>query len=834
MESGYHSHEIVRHISGLHILARQSGYAGKLVLAAFSHELPPIIQHFSVGDIGGMTTAALAFQSTRYNLYAPLALMKPGLPVGKKGSEDDIVAVLGFVIDADSDHPGRTKPTLPPGLIANSTIESSAGNEQLFLFLDRPLPTVEAKQLGAALKRATSAEFSDDVSHVWRIPGTLNWPNAVKLKRGRSPDPQRVRMVLPWNGSLTNVEHLRAVLAPHWETPRPGRTLTTVQQSKFDVDPAKAEEFLVRLRDAGYFDAGPDARKRYVRAAKACSFDLGEVGRDIWERIVCWQGERVGEGAAVDQSEIDARWRDCSSLKPGIVPITFGSLIDDAHHELGWPKAYLQRDRTSAAMFGDVAPVQASSLPSGTVPMIGAGAKQAQAAPPEYGEIEIADRFVNDYGKRLSFVTARKSWLVWNGKRWQPDETDHVADLVRLYCRSESALYASTPGTTAAQAKGLCSSKTVSAVLQLARVDQRLTSRASDWDQNPMLLGTPDGIVDLKTGILRAAQPEDCVTKSTAVSPQGNCPTWLTFLNRATNGDVELQGYLQRLAGYYLTGSTAEQSLQFVFGPGRSGKGTFMHAISAILADYHVTTAIETLTESKSDRHPTEVAALQGARLVTCSETERGRQWAESRIKQFTGGDEISARFMNQNFFTFVPTFKLLISGNYKPHLRPDTAMRRRFQLLPFMVTIPEREQDKDLGAKLQREWPGILAWMIAGTVAWQRDGLNPPAVVVDATREYMDEEAEDVLSTWLADCCDQSNPRTETKHSDLYRSYKMYCEQSGERPATSAQLGKELKRLGLGPKRTGSARMVIGLSLRPPPPPSTPGPLLPTFGPRP
>jgi putative DNA primase/helicase len=750
--------------------------------------------------------------------------MKPDLPVGKKGGEDDVVAVLGFVIDADSDHAGRDKPTLPAGLTANCSIESSAGNEQLFLFINRSLTLVEAKPFGDALRRATNAEFVDDVSHVWRIPGTLNWPNAAKIKRGRSTTPQHVRLASPWDGSLTDVDRLREVLEPHWGTTQPERAATMVQQSKFDVDPVKAEQFLLRLRDAGYFDAGPEARKRYVRAAKACSYDLGDVGREIWERVVCWQGMRGGEGEPVDGKEAERRWYDCSTLKAGVAPVTFGSIIDDARRELGWPKAYLQRDRTAAVMFGDVARL-APPLPAGAVPMIGPGATQAQPAPPEYGEIEIADRFVSDYGKQLSFVTARNMWLAWDGKRWRPDETGYVADLVRRHCRSESALYASTPGTTAAQAKSLCSSKTVSAVVQLARVDQRVASRASDWDQDEWLLGTPDGVVDLKTGTLREAQPEDRVTKSTAVSPADGCPTWLTFLNRVTNGDVELQSYLQRLAGYYLTGSTAEQSLQFVFGPGRSGKGTFRHAISALLADYHVTTPIETLTESKSDRHPTEVAALQGARLVTCSETERGRHWAESRIKQFTGGDEISARFMNQNFFSFVPTFKLLISGNYKPHLRPDTAMRRRFQLLPFMVTIPEREQDKDLGAKLKREWPGILAWMIAGAVAWQREGLNPPAVVLDATREYMDEEAEDVLSTWLADCCDQSETRMESKHSDLYRSYKNYCEQAGERPATSAQLGKELKRLGFEPKRTGPARLVVGLGLRLPPAPPTPLP---------
>jgi putative DNA primase/helicase len=468
-----------------------------------------------------------------------------------------------------------------------------------------------------------------------------------------------------------------------------------------------------------------------------------------------------------------------------------------------------------------IPPMPANHATDGRVSLTGGGLRP-QIVAPEYSEIEIADRFANNYAAQLRFIKARGAWLYWDGKRWQNDETDHVANIARLHCKTEAALCASTPGNTNAQARALCSDKTVRAVLRLAAIDPRIASTVSAWDQEPWLLGTPNGVVDLRTGTLRAARPEDHVTKSTAVSPAGECKAWLAFLERATDSDVDMQNYLQRMSGYALTGSTREHSLHFAFGPGGGGKGTFMHAISSILHDYHVTTAIETLTDTKFDRHPTEVAALQGARLVTCSETERGRQWAESRIKQWTGGDQISARFMNQNFFTFTPTFKLLISGNYKPHMRPDTAMRRRFQLIPFKTAIPKSEQDPTLGTKLEKEWPGILGWMIAGAVMWQRDSLNPPAAVLDATVEYMNEEAEDVLSAWIHDCCD-IDPRAETKSGDLYRSYKAFAEQAGEKPVTSTVLSKELKQLaGISLKKTKLARFIVGLRLR--------SPMLPTF----
>lgn len=491
--------------------------------------------------------------------------------------------------------------------------------------------------------------------------------------------------------------------------------------------------------------------------------------------------------------------------------------------------------RTAHEMFGDhIAALPASpsivpTLPPGAVPMFGPGARQPQIVAPEYGDTELAQRFADSYATQLRYVTSRAAWIYWNGSRWTVDETDYVADLAKRHCQSEAAICSGTPGQTAATARAVCSKRTVSAVLDLARTDQRIASRASDWDQDPWLLGTPDGIVDLRTGTLRAAAPEDHVTKSTAVSPAGDCPTWLAFLHRATGGDIERQAYLQRVAGYCLTGSTREQALFFAFGPGRTGKGTFMHPIASILKDYHVTTAIETLTESRGDRHPTELASLQGARLVTCSETERGRHWAESRIKQLTGDDEISARFMNQNFFTFRPTFKLLISGNYKPALRPDSAMRRRFNLIPFDVAIPEPEVDANLSARLEKEWPGILAWMIAGAVEWQRDGLRTPEIIRDATSEYMDDEAEDCLSAWIGDRCVLAR-NVETPARDLYISYARYADQSGEQPMTETAFGKELGNLGFAKKRTDAARLRIGIALRTVAPPPMP-PLPPIVG---
>ena len=200
-----------------------------------------------------------------------------------------------------------------------------------------------------------------------------------------------------------------------------------------------------------------------------------------------------------------------------------------------------------------------------------------------------------------------------------------------------------------------------------------------------------------------------------------------------------------------------EHALFFLYGSGANGKSTFANVLLEILGTgrtgYAAVAPMTVFTAQKFDQHPTELAMLQGKRLVIAHETEEGRAWATARIKTLTGGDPITARFMRCDFFTYEPQFKLLILGNHKPALRvTDTAMRRRLHLIPFTVTIPEAERDQALPDKLRAEYPQILAWMIRGAVAWRRGGLKPPASVVAATDDYFQDE--DTFAQWLAECC--------------------------------------------------------------------------------
>jgi putative DNA primase/helicase len=397
----------------------------------------------------------------------------------------------------------------------------------------------------------------------------------------------------------------------------------------------------------------------------------------------------------------------------------------------------------------------------------------ADVRPPMFSDDALALRFADQYSGELRYVADWGKWLCWDGVRWQFDRTLAVFDRARAICRAAAAQC-----NKAKLAKELASAKTRAAVVSMAREDRRLAATVEQWDADPWLLNTPKGVIDLRTGEMREHRAGDYLIHMTSVAPGGDCPLWSTFLDRVTGSDQPLQQYLQRMCGYALTGMTLEHALFFLYGKGRNGKGTFVNAIAGILGDYRRTAPIETFVASHSDKHPTDLAGLRGARLVTVTETEEGRRWAESRVKMLTGGDEVSARFMRQDYFDYTPQFKLLISGNHKPSLRSvDEAIRARFNLIPFTVTIPVEERDKDLGNKLKAEWPGILQWMIDGCLDWQERELAPPELVTKATTDYLD--AQDSVAAWLNECCELDANLWERSQT-LFASWKAFAERSG------------------------------------------------------
>lgn len=427
--------------------------------------------------------------------------------------------------------------------------------------------------------------------------------------------------------------------------------------------------------------------------------------------------------------------------------------------------------------------------------------------PPAFSDEALALRFAERHADDLRFVAAWGKWLSWTSTHWQFDDTLRAFDLARQICR-EAAAACNKPKV----ATMIASAKTVASVERLAKSDRRIAATIDQWDSDPWLLNTPGGVINLRTGQRRPARPDDYLTKITAVAPGGACPRFQLFLEEITAGDAELVAYIRRVLGYALTGDTREHALFFGYGTGRNGKSVLLKTISDIIGGYHKTAGIETFTASNTDRHPTDLAGLRGARLVTSVETEEGRRWAESRIKQLTGGDTVSARFMRQDFFEYKPQFKLVIAGNHKPSLRSvDEAIRRRFHLIPFAVTISLDKCDAELPDKLKAEWPGILQWLVDGCLEWQRDGLQPPKAVQDATAAYL--EAEDGIAAWIDDKCERDLNAWE-QSADLFASWTGWAERAGEHAGSMKRFSQTLESRGYVAERRRYGRGFTGLRL--------------------
>jgi len=432
---------------------------------------------------------------------------------------------------------------------------------------------------------------------------------------------------------------------------------------------------------------------------------------------------------------------------------------------------------------------------------------------PEYSTIDLMHRLV-EYYPDARYTAAWGYWSIWTGTVWEADKSQRIIDIVTKMCDLISAGCVK-PHLAFTVAKG----SNIFSVEKLSRAHRKYAAVIEQWDENLWLLNTPGGTVDLRNGEIYANRREDYCTKITAAAPGGDCPLWLAFLGRITAGNKDLEAFLQRMCGYSLTGEIGEHALFFLYGTGANGKSIFLNAISGAMGGYARSAPTESFMESRNDAHPTDRALLQGARLITATEVDDGRRWAESKIKQLTGGDPVNARFMRQDFFEFVPQFKLFISGNHKPGLRSvDEAMRRRFNLVPFEVTIPAAERDKTLGEKLKAEYGGILAWAIEGCLLWQKEGLSWPGAVAGATEEYLEEE--DTLQRWIDERCVIDRRIALCATSWLYADYKHWCVQVGERELTEKRLAKLLEGKGFKRTRDMQTRGFIGIGLKAEAPP--------------
>lgn len=430
-----------------------------------------------------------------------------------------------------------------------------------------------------------------------------------------------------------------------------------------------------------------------------------------------------------------------------------------------------------------------------------------------------ARRLVAQHRGAIRFCYLWDKWLYWTGDRWMKDdvgETERYAKAVAVSLKAEAEAckdeYSARELTK--WAKRAESSDRIHAMIRLARSEPGIPLRPDEVDPDPWLLNVANGTLDLKRGELKPHDPKDMITRLAPVAydPKARCPLWEKFLLRVMEGDLELIDFLQRAVGYSLTGDTSEQALFFLHGVGANGKTTFVQTVSALMGDYAMQASTEMLMVQYGNRIPNDIARLQGARFVNTVEIEEGRRLAEGLVKSLTGGDTLTARFLWGEWFEFTPQFKIFLAANHKPVIKgTDHAIWRRIKLIPFEVTIPKQEQDRELARKLQAELPGILNWALEGCLQWQRHGLQEPERVMAATESYREES--DVLARFLAECTVPSSTGT-VQAGRLYARYKEWCEANGERPWTNTLFGKRLKERGFLREHRMYGKFYVGLEL--------------------
>lgn len=395
-----------------------------------------------------------------------------------------------------------------------------------------------------------------------------------------------------------------------------------------------------------------------------------------------------------------------------------------------------------------------------------------------------AERFRDQFCDKIRYCYPFKSWLVWNGKRWIKDEQGKVFEYAR---KTIDSIFDEACEMDGDRRKELMkfgfkseSTPSIKNMLEQAQSLDKIPVLPSQFDVDIMKFNVQNGTIDLRTGKLESHDINDFITKLSPVvyDPAATYPVWLSFLKTTFQSNEELISYHQRLCGYALTGSIREESFDIFYGSGQNGKSKYTGALIYVMGDYHIKINIETLHEASNikggNEASSDVAVLQGARLVTVSEPSKGVMLNEQRIKDWTGRDPVTARPLYKSPVTFLPEFKVFMYTNHKPIIKTQgLAIWRRLKLTPFENTITEEEKDPDLDLKLQAEASGILNWMIEGCMMWQKDGLKVPESIIAATIEYKEEQ--DTLNEFFTDCC-EVDPKVESYVLPIFQMYQAWA----------------------------------------------------------
>ena len=823
---------------------------------------------------GGALDAAVdycAARAERQDVYAAVGLQGREPEGAGRGKEDGVVSVPGVWADIDFGGEAHKAQDLPRtetealsvvatvGLDPSVIVRSGFGLHVYWLF-DQPLrvETEADRQWMKALSRrfqhmlrlqaralGWAVDPTADLCRVLRVPGTFN--------RKVSGDVRTV--TVEYSGLTYSVHDIAEMVASIEE---PGGLLVPPAS----VPPQGAPPSLPPAQLPQILDGCPWMGH--------CRDDAAKLPEPEWYRMLtvvarCEDAERWAHDLSkpypsYSQRETQKKLRQAS--REDIAPVTCGYVANELGGGSYCSECLFRGHLNSPITIGRITDAEeeqgagpeqapdAGEPPETPTPAAGDGpAEDGEAAPlaseeastakpskrdrkpnlltmvpkhERFTDLGNAKRLVAHHAGRLAYSEPMGRWLLYDGVRWNEDEILRIVSIAGEFIGSLYALADKIKEEKAREAfqSHLLrseSQRSLNAMISLSRAHPAVAKTPDTFDPDPWLFTVNNGTIDLRTGRLRAHDPKDLITKLAPVSyePAERCPKWLEFLDMIMMGRQNLIGFLKRAVGTSLTGVTSDKAMFILYGPGGdNGKSTMVEVIEMLLGNYARRTPVDTFLKKREGGIPNDVARLRGARFVWAAESERGARLAESMIKEMTGGDRMTARFLHREFFEFMPSFKIWLATNHKPNVRGDQAIWRRLKLIPFDYSIPKERQKKrhEVMAMFQAELSGILNWAIEGCLEWQRDGLGVPEEVLAATREY--EAEQDTFAMFLEErCVRTANARVLS--IDLYREYKAWAEQYGETPVSHKAFASMMSERGFKKSRTKKGLLYAGIGIR-------------------
>ncbi|MGJ6961148.1 DNA primase family protein [Streptosporangium sp. G11] len=788
-------------------------------------------------------------------IYARVTTLREQAPTGRRGEIDLSLAIPGFWTDLDIAGPGHKHDVCPTGcterhkhvrlplpedvdavrrIMAESGLPApsvwihSGGGAYTYHLFDEPyLMTPETIPVIAALserfQQAVKAsaerlgyEYAPvgDLARVLRIPGTINRKEGLSRACFIMDDTSGVTYPL---AELTPL--IFGIPLPEPETTAPaaqGAALPFNQPRPYRDDEdelSPGDDFNDRaswddiLGTRGWTRiAQYGAETRWCRPGKSGDTSA-TTGRDGMDNLYVFS-----TSTEFETQKPYSKFGAYTQLTQGSTSKAAFSAATKALRAQGYGSS---RDKTAELYtLGGITPGVVGNTALATVtdirraPSVGHGEQHR-------GHLRMAERFVTEHADTLRYVHGL-GWHRWDEARWAVD--DQRADIVAARQTIKTAL-ADLKQMEGQDRDDLFkdirkseSSSGIDGMVKIASALPPISVASKELDADPHLFNTTSGTLDLLTGNTRPNDRADLITKVAGAAPQtGDDTEWLAFLARILP-DPEVRAFVQRLAGYSMLGKVVEHVMPIWTGTGANGKGTLRDALMAAFGDYAIEIDPAMLMEAKHERHGAFKMRLRGARLVFCSETEKGRRFAEATMKRLVGGDPIEANLMHKNPITFIPSHTLIMLTNHLPAVSgDDPAVWRRLLVVPFDVVIPEQERDGKLPDRLRAAAPAILAWAHQGWLDYQQQGLNPPEAVRARTQEY--QASSDALGRFLDDRT-IGTPHGVVKARELYTAWTQWCYAFGEEPGTEKAFAESMDKRGHEKKKRSVGMTYLGLIL--------------------